>query len=478
MKKYLFFFLFFSPLCFFSQNQKLRAFIESKSFHSPKDGSFIEFNFQFVGYTAHFQNVENGMYASIAISTKLINEKSDTVAVDQYILKSPVFRDSVLEDFYSVQRIAAPSGKYRAIIEMLDLNSNQPSIAGEIQLEIADFSEVSVSDILIAEQASPSYTVNEFYKSGYEIIPRISNYYGVESRRLPLYVEIYNTNKMVDSAFGIKQIILDKDNVEVPGYSKFLKSKREEVIPFFRNIDISKLASGTYTVEVFLVDRNNRTISNASTYSFDRFNEVEEIQDLSLLVLDPRFQESMTDDSVRFYLASLLPISAHAESKMILQTLKEKNTELSRKYIQQFWVQTSPTTPTDAWLSYKSQVMLTQKLYANNFQDGYETDRGRVYLQYGQPNSIIQKESSPTEYPYEIWHYYRIRNYSNRRFIFYNPDLVNNAYRLLHSDMIGELKNTKWQEALVLRNTPGSGAGESDLEDNFGGNSNYYYRQY
>ena len=111
--------------------------------------------------------------------------------------------------------------------------------------------------------------------------------------------------------------------------------------------------------------------------------------------------------------------------------------------------------------------------------DGFETDRGRVYLQYGAPNSIITRETSPTEYPYEIWVYDKIKIYSNRRFVFYNPDLVNNAYRLLHSDMVGELQNYRWQQALSKRNSP-----NRDIDDpndgnyrHFGGNSRELYEQ-
>lgn len=79
-------------------------------------------------------------------------------------------------------------------------------------------------------------------------------------------------------------------------------------------------------------------------------------------------------------------------------------------------------------------------LYGNNFQDGFETDRGRVYLKYGAPSTHVVRENSPSEYPYEIWTYNKIGKYSNKRFVFYNPDLTNGAYRLLHSDVLGELK--------------------------------------
>jgi hypothetical protein len=126
------------------------------------------------------------------------------------------------------------------------------------------------------------------------------------------------------------------------------------------------------------------------------------------------------------------------------------------------------------------QVQLVERLYANNFQEGFETDRGRVYLQYGSPTNIIQREVSSTEYPYEIWQYNKIGQFSNRRFIFYNPDLVNNAYRLLHSDMLGELKNPAWPQMLNSRNSTKGNIDDpnSGVQEHWGGNSNDLFRQY
>ena len=123
---------------------------------------------------------------------------------------------------------------------------------------------------------------------------------------------------------------------------------------------------------------------------------------------------------------------------------------------------------------------MVQKFYASNFMAGFETDRGRVFLQYGPPSTITIRETSPSEYPYEIWVYDRIKNYSNKRFVFYNPDLVNNGYRLLHSDMLGELQNYRWQQQLSKRNSPNQNIDDPNdgNMDSWGGNSRELYEQH
>ena len=149
--------------------------------------------------------------------------------------------------------------------------------------------------------------------------------------------------------------------------------------------------------------------------------------------------------------------------KNIIRLSKARDAERARKYIQLYWLRTAPKKTTENWLKYKDQVVAVERFFANSFKNGYETDRGRVYLKYGPPTEINKNENSSVEYPYEIWQFNRIGAFNNKRFIFYNPDMANNTYQLLHSDMIGEIKNLNWPQALSSRS--------GQTKNQFGGNS-------
>ena len=215
-------------------------------------------------------------------------------------------------------------------------------------------------------------------------------------------------------------------------------------------------------------------------YEFERTNNITSDLTVENIVLDPAFQKSISADSVGFYIESLIPICGPAEVKNIINIAKRKEEESARKYIQQFWTTTAQNGPYEEWIKYKQQVQLVERLYSNNFQEGFETDRGRVYLQYGSPTNIVRRDLSSSEYPYEIWQYNKIGVFSNKRFVFYNPDLVNNTYQLLHSDMIGELKNPNWPRELVKRNSTNGNIDDpnSGVIDHWGGNSDDLFRQY
>src|SRR5690606_38528089 len=130
------------------------------------------------------------------------------------------------------------------------------------------------------------------------------------------------------------------------------------------------------------------------------------------IVIDPAFQESITSDSVTYYLLSLIPISKPSQVKLIIAEYKTKNEEKQRKMIQAFWKETAGLKMYDDWIRYKIEVNKVQEVYASSHQGVYETGRGRVYLQYGPPSRPFVRETSPSEFPYEIWEYNKIGVFS------------------------------------------------------------------
>ena len=131
--------------------------------------------------------------------------------------------------------------------------------------------------------------------------------------------------------------------------------------------------------------------------------------------------------------------------------------------------------PAKAWAKYFIEVQKVNHAYRTMIRKGYETDRGRVYLQYGPPNNIAAVNSDPNSYPYEIWHYYTLSNQRNKKFVFYEPDLVTNDYELIHSDAIGEVNNPAWQLVLNKRSDSTNDPDATKGQDYFGGKANDYF---
>lgn len=462
------------------KKKQIKAYLDYKTFYEPSIGNYVEIQLQFVGHTINYKGTKDGtLQGEVAVQFNLLRNDSVIVS-DAYRLQSPFMRDSIVEDFYDIKRFAVKPGVYELTISIQDLNMDGKAMEGKQVLEVKDLSgKPSLSDIQVSERMVKTDSVTDLTKSGYEMIPRISNYFSADANALPIYVEMYNFDK--DKTYSlIQKIVNTKTQEEVESLTRFSKHEIDGVQPLIRVIDLSEVPSGEYQLEFSLISRDNNTLATTS-YFFERTNNIMAEVASENLILDPAFQASITNDSLEFYVKSLIPIAGPSEVKNIIRILKMKNSDANRKYIQAFWVASAGVQkPYEVWLNYKKQVLMVQKFYASNFMDGFETDRGRVFLQYGPPNNITSRESNPSEYPYEIWVYDRIKNYSNKRFVFYNPDLVNNAYRLLHSDMIGELQNYRWQQQLSKRNSPNKNIDDPNdgNVDSWGGNSRELYNQH
>ncbi|NVK64643.1 MAG: GWxTD domain-containing protein [Flavobacteriales bacterium] len=475
-----FFLIFFICATTQAQERQLRAYLDNKQFYAPEVGNYIEFHLQFIGHSINYKGKDDGLMGDLAVRMTIKNSDS-IVQQDAYRLETPFMKDSIVEDFYDVRRFRLDPGSYQFELELMDLNSDNTPITTSQMLVVREMSDaLSFSDIEVAEYASKGDGSSPFFKSGYDIIPRLATFYPKELNTIPVYFELYNTNLLPDSVFAVRQTVTNAaTGQEIAELRQTSRHTTGPVIPFLRQLDIAQVPSGKYIASYTLLNRNMLELATES-YEFERSNDNPYDMNTADVVIDPAFQESITDDSVGYYLESLIPISSATGIKNILAVAKSRNGEEARKHIQLYWMATDPNNMYESWIKYKKQVQLVERVYANNFQEGFETDRGRVYLQYGAPTNIIKRDNSTSEYPFEIWVYNEIGKFSNKRFIFYNPDLVNNAYRLLHSDMVGELKNPGWQQELTKRNTKSGNVDDpnGNVIDQYGGNANEYYQQY
>jgi GWxTD domain-containing protein len=189
------------------------------------------------------------------------------------------------------------------------------------------------------------------------------------------------------------------------------------------------------------------------------------------------FVDPMTKPQLVDYIASLRPVSEIFEREYADKLLKQDtvDVELLKKFMLSFWERRDKAKPQAAWAEYHMRVKETVELFSSKIMRGYETERGRVYLQYGKPNTRTQVTNEPSAFPYEIWWYYEYKGQRNIRFVFYNPDMITNDYQLLHSEALGEPFDPQWRLILFSRTTAfrdiddqmNRGHFGSYLEDNF-----------
>ena len=81
-----------------------------------------------------------------------------------------------------------------------------------------------------------------------------------------------------------------------------------------------------------------------------------------------------------------------------------------------FWKRRDPTPGTEQnelMQEYYYRVEYANTHFSTN-RNGWETDRGRIFILYGEPSDVEQHPFEINSKPYEVWYY----NALNRRFVF------------------------------------------------------------
>lgn len=456
------------------------------TFNSP-DGPYIETYLSTIGSTVVFVKNENQKYQAEIEITMIFKNGDQIVNVNKYNLKSPEITDTAGKkpNFIDLQRVSLPNGIYNFEMRIKDLNAAKEAnmFADIIQLDY-NSSTLQFSGIQLIESISMADDGESVLaKNGYILLPYISNFYPQNFGKISFYTEIYNADKIINDDFMLRYYIESFETYkELEAYSRFKKLSSASIIPFIGEINIENLASGNYNLVVEIKNRDNQILqktkfffqrSNSSTFDASAMNELIKNYDIT-----SSFPGSMTNrDSLVEYVACLRPIADNDEKRFIDYQLKSADINALQNYFLQFWLSRNNVEPGELWRQYKEQVDFVDRNYRTPINRGYETDRGRVYLQYGVPNDIYVSKHEPNSYPYEIWHYYQVAKENNKKFIFYNPNIAGKEYELLHSDLTGEIKTPNWERLLSKRNTTLYNQDLMQSEDTWGSRAREEYNK-
>ncbi|MFI5148556.1 MAG: GWxTD domain-containing protein [Bacteroidia bacterium] len=486
MKRMLFLFI-PAMLLFNTMNGNvLSALLTWCAFTTPDHKPYVETYISILGNSAVYAKNSNGkMQASIEIGM-LFTKAGKIEAARKFVLHSPERKDSLIPpSFIDQQRFNLPAGDYELELTMLDKNS--PSSKSFLKKETIHIpfqkEELRISDIEFIESYTPSAQPGPLTKNGYDLVPYIASLYPKNMNKLAFYAEVYEAPKVIKAGekfvlrFYVEQV---DDSVRMSECGGFVKCAPLPVNIILTELNIDKLPSGRYNLVIELYASDNRILSVQKRF-FQRLNPVKsELIALEKLG-DDQLKQSFAGrfhnlDTLSDLLLSLRPVSNEVEMGVIENEIKGKEIKILQKRLLAYWLGQNPKDPETAFDRYSEQVVAVQKSYGTRLRRGYETDRGRVYLKYGEPSTRQITDKEPSSYPYEIWTYYRLSDgQTNRKFVFYNRDLVTNDYRLIHSDAIGEIYDSNWSMKLHARSNPTNDMDQTVAPDHFGGNSSEDY---
>ena len=436
--------------------------------------SYLELYFYVIGSTLNQTQIDSiNSQGSLEITT-LFKQNGRVALYDKFVLKSPLSLSPV--NFYEMRRYALENSIYDLEVYWKDANRPQDSSVYK-SIVIMDFSELSLrqSDISLLGSFKEDASDNKFVKNGYyhEILP--FQYYDRNHPNLIFYNEIYNTDKFIGDDFLLSYSI-EKSSLTENGKTVLIGHKRKKAAPFIANLiamDITNLESGNYKLKISVRNRANELLSEKETF-FQRSNPLlnTDIDTLKSDALEREFVGQMNGQELRYALKAISMQVPADETGVFTTMMGASDTSAKRRFLFRYWSKKNPILPEQAFDEYMMVAKVVDKTYSNGLGYGFETDRGRIFLKYGRPDDIVTVENEANAPPYEVWVYYKMEEtqQSNVKFLFYNPNLIANGHRLLHSTCRGELQNPRWKHELyksVPNELIGNNVDGRDVQSNF-----------
>lgn len=439
--------------------QQLTAYFDYKVFNSPGQSPYIETYMHFDGTSLTFAENKNGKLQAQVVVTLIFQEDSEIANFQKIVLSSPETDEGGHPDFMDQRRFSLASGTYSLEIKMQDLNlEGGTPVEFKQAVHVDRFNEENMlSDIQLLESARKADEESAITKAGYDLVPFVSTYYPSDASNLLLYAEVYGPQPVTEENKGyLANIYIEKKETGdvLSMYRKAKRIKNEPVVPIIHKFDISMLRTGNYNVVMEIRNTKNELVCKRRQF-FQRANNIAAYDQATLdqMEINGTFVGEYTnEDTINEYVASLRPIANDVERRIILKDMKNYDLQTKQRMLYSFWYSRNESDPKGAFEKYREQVHKANKEFSMFKRKGYDTDRGRVFLKYGPPSSVVDRPNEPHSYPYQIWHYYRAGDLNNRRFVFIDRDLVYSSYELLHSDMPGELFDRTWQSKLQQRN--------------------------
>lgn len=383
------------------------------------------------------------------------------VSYDKYFLTSQGQEADTQSAVLDIKRYALPPGAYHVELVVDDVFSKKDNARftwqDSVWVMVADPKGCAFSHLDFLADFRKVDHEHPMARNGFLMTPQLHDIFDDDNKVLTFYTELYGADQVLGSGgkfllrATLKEFLTGRP-IKNMGYQEVKEAA--PVMPWMGRLNLSRLPAGHFLLEIEALNRHNETLAKVGRYFEHRGTaalDLEQMMEASPIAV---FDKINNPDTLVEYIRSLRPIAGPAEARVANNVLKSKDYQLMKRFLSAFWQARHPEDPESAFLEYRSRVTQAQIAFGRCKMRVYDTDRGRVFLQYGPPNHRAERPMEPNTYPYEIWQYYDLPNQKNRFFVFYDYIGGCNTYELLHSTALSERRNDQWQNWLQRGRRP------------------------
>ncbi|CUS79306.1 GWxTD domain-containing protein [Candidatus Kryptobacter tengchongensis] len=440
---------FLNFLLTFLTDGKLGLNVDYSVFRHSESQSYLEIFYSLQKSKLSY-NYKDGKYnISVFLRLDVINLDKDSALIRKGWKIETGFQDTsgiAGEDIVDILRFYTPEGRYRVIMRAIDLYNTQNYDSVSFDVNVPVF---GIKDKLMISSLELCYSINKstdtadvFYKNSYKVVPNPTALYGLNVPVLYYYFELYNVLSGVKGdGYQINVNVLDNNQNKVPEVKekKFIRNKLYNSVVEVGTVNVNMLPTGIYYLDVVVSELDGSLLAESRRKFFIYNPSVPPKVDTSLIMSELiGIDEKDLDEEF----SKAVYISTQEEKNMYSKLM---GVEAKRRFIGLFWARRGGI---EFRKKYLDRVEQANEKFTTRFLPGWRTDRGRVYIIYGPPDEVERYPYSENMKPYEIWHYYNLQG----GVIFVFGDRTGfGSYELLHSTLVGEIKNEQWMYLLMQR---------------------------
>ena len=436
--------------------QKINFEFDYAQFGYDSLSNYVEFYYSFNQVGLTFVDTDTTDFVQGLLQIEINDSVTSNNIINKHWIISNQITDSVNLDRSLIGMVGFVIDKGSYIVNITGSDANNPfnkkTINEKILVEPFLNSITALSDVQLASNIVPNSENSSslFYKNTFEVTPLPASVCGEMQPVMFYYTELYNL-QVVPS---VTEMRLDEMIINSRGQLISSKSKKINKLVNTRVevgiVKAYKLPTDTYTLRLNLID----SVANYGVSSSKRFFvynpsivPADTFQTTISPVLSTTFG-AMSEEEID----DLFDKSKYVATVPEMDKYKALSTEdAKREFIYNFW-KARDENPSDErnenYLNYVKRVNESNAKFSALGQQGWKTDRGRVFTVYGEPTEIQRYPNQTDSKPYEIWRYESIEG--GVEFIF--GDITGfNDYQLLHSTKRGELRDDYWQRRIAIQ---------------------------
>ncbi len=322
---------------------------------------------------------------------------------DEQITGRSIERNYVLENYeltrsdegYLINQLELniPPGDFEVISKLVDHSSNDVSTIESRVKSPAYGSEEGLSQVEFIQQIDNVPADSPFMKEGLVAVPAVERSFDGEASQLGVYQEMYVKDYIGDSLTYSYRIHGKHDSYEL--VDSDVLPIRAATVQHRNFIRIDELLPGEYTLDTKLESKGKKIADNQTKFMIK--------WSLTSLV------KNDYDYAVR-----QLKYIIDSDEKKKLLALPDSERVAG---FDSWWASKDPikeTPENELKEEYYRRIRYANQYFSAIGRDGWETDRGMIYIQYGEPDQIDRYPFELERKPYQIWRYYGQR----RTFVF------------------------------------------------------------